>query len=225
MKSTIKTLFIFFSNFLFPVHCIWCRKIGVVLCQLCVDKIKVREITSFNWKYVICIFALFKYRKNYLLKMIISDFKYNGKFSKINTISIFLANLINKHFSCQKIILIPVPLHAQRKKLRWYNQADIIASQIKDKLKNNVSVNSLLLKRNKNTLCQTGLNRVERINNIKLAFSLNTYEYIDPHAILILVDDVLSTWITLESCAFELKKNYKNRIYWIVIASDCVNLR
>jgi len=77
-----------------------------------------------------------------------------------------------------------------------------------------------LLKRIKNTPHQASLDKKWRLLNLQNAFKINNFEKIDSSIPIILIDDICTTWETLENCAIELRKYYKNPIYWLVIASD-----
>jgi ComF family protein len=97
--------------------------------------------------------------------------------------------------------VVPVPLHPKKQKIRGYNQSEWIANGISETLKKPVSVNNLL--RNLHTSTQTRKNRYERWENVE-----NIFEVIRPEEFkgkhLLLIDDVVTTGSTLESCAFQL---------------------
>ncbi len=101
-------------------------------------------------------------------------------------------------------LILPVPLHAMRLWRRRFNQAALIAEKI-GRL-NGLPVNALLLKRHKATAVQGGLSRRERHLNVRGAFCVSPADkkQLDGKRIL-LIDDVLTTGATVESCARTLK--------------------
>lgn len=97
--------------------------------------------------------------------------------------------------------VVPVPLHPKKQKIRGYNQSEWIAMGISESLKKPVSVNNL--QRNLHTSTQTRKNRYERWENVENIFEIiRPDEFAGKHVLLI--DDVVTTGSTLESCAFQL---------------------
>jgi ComF family protein len=97
--------------------------------------------------------------------------------------------------------VVPVPLHPKKQKQRGYNQSEWIARGISESLKKPVSLFNL--KRNLHTSTQTRKNRYERWENVENIFELTRPEEFKGKHIL-LIDDVVTTGSTLESCAFQL---------------------
>ena len=99
--------------------------------------------------------------------------------------------------------VVPVPLHPKKQKIRGYNQSEWIAKGISESMKKPVSVDNL--KRNLHTSTQTRKNRYERWENVENIFKVNRpEEFAGKH--ILLIDDVVTTGSTLESCAFQLLK-------------------
>ncbi len=98
-------------------------------------------------------------------------------------------------------VIIPVPLHPKKQKIRGYNQSEWIAKGIAETLNKTLIVNNLI--RNLHTSTQTRKNRYERWENVE-----NIFEVIDKQQLagkhVLLIDDVVTTGSTLESCAFQL---------------------
>ena len=109
--------------------------------------------------------------------------------------------------------LVPVPVHATRKKTRGFNQAEILARVIGKKL--GIPVIPEMLVRNKKTLPQKDLSAAERLKNLSGAFAAGEI----PEGIrsVILVDDIYTTGSTIEACARALRASGISRIYFIVI--------
>jgi ComF family protein len=98
-------------------------------------------------------------------------------------------------------LVVPVPLHPKKLKKRGYNQAEAIAEGISKGLGAKVSISHLL--KSQYTETQTLKTRAERVQNVSDSFSLkNVHEIQGKH--LLLVDDVITTGATLETCAAKL---------------------
>lgn len=105
--------------------------------------------------------------------------------------------------------IVPVPLHKTKNYRRGFNQACLFAEGIS--AVSGIPVLPRAVLRNKATESQTHKTRVERIENVRAVFSLKQPEKIKGKHLL-LVDDVLTTGATLESCALELLKAERTRI-------------
>lgn len=93
--------------------------------------------------------------------------------------------------------IIPVPLHPNREKKRGYNQSERIASGISAVTK--IPVLTGVLVRNTDTKTQTKMNKEERWQNVSGKFVLADSEILKGKHVL-LVDDVVTTGATTESC-------------------------
>ena len=99
--------------------------------------------------------------------------------------------------------IIPVPLHPKKERKRGYNQSELFAIGIA--AVTGWSLETGVLVRTRHTPTQTRLNREERQKNVAAAFTLAQKERITGKHIL-LVDDVLTTGATLQTCVKELLK-------------------
>jgi len=99
-------------------------------------------------------------------------------------------------------VIIPVPLHPRRERQRGYNQSLIIAQGISEVT--GIPVGNQYLFRTKYNETQTRKTAEERYNNVKGIFELRRQEELKGKHVL-LVDDVLTTGATLESCAHQLE--------------------
>jgi len=99
--------------------------------------------------------------------------------------------------------IIPVPLHKRKKRIRGYNQAEVFAKGLSESMY--IPVDTQTLQRVAFTETQTKKNRFARWKNVKEMFHLAHPENIVGKHVII-VDDVITTGATLESCIHELKK-------------------
>ena len=98
-------------------------------------------------------------------------------------------------------VIVPVPLHPKKEAERGYNQSMLIATGMSEVL--NIPVLPGALYRTRHTESQTKKSRAERIENMQEAFGLQHKDQLQNKHVL-LVDDVLTTGATLESCALVL---------------------
>lgn len=165
---------------------------------------------------------LFKYEGTIRQKII--DYKFN---EKSYLYKMFEKIILNDKKVCDFIkcydIIIPVPIHYKRKMERGYNQTELIVEEIcKDINKvsdKSLKVNKKLVIKNKNTVRQSSLNREQRNENIKDAYSLNVNENIKNKKILIF-DDIYTTGSTVNECAKVIKKLEPKEISVLTIAKD-----
>lgn len=103
-------------------------------------------------------------------------------------------------------VVIPVPLHPKKQKQRGYNQVALFAQKIAEAIHAEYREDVLL--RTLYTKTQTRKDRQMRWENTKAAFYLNPKVHLKAHHVL-LVDDVITTGATIESCTQTLL-HYKN---------------
>ena len=111
--------------------------------------------------------------------------------------------------------LIPVPLHPSRKRKRGFNQSEILALAISEKI--GLPVLKDVLKRKKRTKDQTTLNAKQREENVRGAFSVKNEDRIVDKQI-ILVDDVMTTGATLKECARNLFEAGAKEVLGLTVA-------
>jgi ComF family protein len=94
--------------------------------------------------------------------------------------------------------VVPVPLHAARRRRRGFNQAEVIARTVASEL--GVPLEAHRLRRPRRTPPQAGLDAASRALNLEGAFALDGRSS-SPARRLLLVDDVTTTGATLEAAA------------------------
>jgi len=98
--------------------------------------------------------------------------------------------------------LIPVPLHPKRERQRGYNQSLIIARGINEVT--GIPIGDKYLVRGIYTETQTHKSAEDRFKNVKDIFEVQFADELKGKHVL-LIDDVLTTGATLESCAHQLE--------------------
>jgi ComF family protein len=112
--------------------------------------------------------------------------------------------------------LVPVPVHRERKRERGYNQAALIARA----LASSRDLSALdLLERVRPTTKQHRLDRAARLANLREAFALRPDVRAVPSAAIV-VDDIVTTTATLETCAAILRGAGVGDVYGFAIARE-----
>lgn len=101
-------------------------------------------------------------------------------------------------------MLVPVPLHADRRFERGYNQAERIATFLAAQVPGCRA--ELLLRKRHETTSQTRLGRQERRQNVAGTFVVAPGMSVDPGVRYVVIDDVLTTGATLHACAVALRE-------------------
>ena len=110
--------------------------------------------------------------------------------------------------------LVPVPIHASRKRMRGYNQSELIARELSRHTK--IPVNCDLVTRIKKTLPQRELSESERQNNLKKAFKILQNDV--KLSTIVIVDDIYTTGSTIDAMAEALSGIGVKRIYYMALA-------
>ena len=148
--------------------------------------------------------SLFANSDDFSAMNLIYKFKYYG-FTRIGIeYGIWLGKILLDYDLVRYDFIVPVPLHRTKKRERGYNQADFIAVGVSKIL--DIPVAKNLLKKVKHTVSQTSLKSDERKINLWDAFRVNPSFDLRGKKIL-LVDDVLTTGSTVNTCALVLLEN------------------
>ncbi|HCC06928.1 MAG TPA: hypothetical protein DEP72_02000 [Clostridiales bacterium] len=211
-------------DFIYPRKCLVCMKIMPVedkniFCSNCKKYIQYIkndcENEFFNKRNVFI-------KRNYgvvvyneYLKEVIHRYKYGKKehYGKI------LAEMMQEKFEdIIKIhnidVVIPVPIHKNRLKVRGYNQSEIISKALSKKV--NIKHDKKYIFRLKDTKPQNNLNVKMRKINLKKSFKLVDKQNVSYKKVL-LIDDIYTTGSTLEGCA-EILTAHGSEVYTLCLA-------
>lgn len=151
------------------------------------------------------------------VKTIIADFKYNDKTHLKKLLGHYMVDeVVNSGYDNIDLI-VPVPLHTKKENMRGYNQAELLADYISDKLSIQLVTESL--KRTEYTAVQKSLKKLQRSRNLEGAFSVENKRLISGKTIL-LVDDVYTTGNTLNICSKVLKESGSKEVYVVTSATS-----
>lgn len=118
-------------------------------------------------------------------------------------------------------IIAPIPLHRRRKFWRKYNQAALLAKELISHDASHVYVPELI-KRFRATTPQTSLTYVERQKNVAEAFVVDANVDLQGKTVL-LIDDVMTTGATMNSCAKALLDAGAKKVNGLVFARVTVD--
>jgi ComF family protein len=151
------------------------------------------------------------------LRDLILIYKYGGEKALTKILAGFLIERLKKESGIiSKInLLMPVPLTRRKKKIRGFNQSELIARILAEEFNLPLSINNLV--RIKELPPQAALSRAERINNLKDAFDVLNNDELKNKTILV-VDDVLTTGATAGEISRTLKKAGAASVYISVLA-------
>jgi ComF family protein len=181
-----------------------------VLCGRCITKPPV-----FDYCY-----SLFRYEDEII--HLVHQLKFAEKISYARSLGEMLFSRLQAEIQLTKEkpeCLLPVPLHKSRLRQRGFNQSIEIARILAKKL--GVPIEYDIVKRERSTVTQTGLNAKQRQKNIKNAFSVAgeiNYKHV------LIIDDVVTTGSTVNELARVLKKNKVERVGVLSIARAPIKL-
>jgi ComF family protein len=205
----------FFALF-FPNYCFGCRD-GLVhgeeiLCTRCIAELPRLDYFQLNDNPITDRFvgrlsikhgwALLKFQKSGIVQNLLHELKYNNHPEIGIKLGKILANSLLQHSMGSDIdLIIPVPLHRNRLRVRGYNQSVMIAKGVSEVL--SIPYDDSNMIRLSATKTQTKKSKVDRWENVSQVFQVAKPEVVVGKRVL-LVDDVITTGATIEACAQKL---------------------
>lgn len=148
------------------------------------------------------VMALFKFVKGGRVQHILHALKYNNLPELGRMLGkVYGHDLAQSGFRGAFDLIIPVPLHAFKKRRRGYNQSNEFGQGISEIL--GIPCSDDLMVRKFRTSSQTRKSKLDRWENVGEAFQVVVPSKIRNQRIL-LVDDVVTTGATLEACGSAL---------------------
>ena len=156
------------------------------------------------------------YNKGSRIRNLIHNLKYKGiKEIGYELGKIYGLSLKDSGFIKDVDLIIPVPLHPAKERIRGFNQSVTISIGISEVTLLPIDIKSLA--RTMISATQTKRSRYERWTNVEGIFQVTDPEIIRGRHIL-LVDDVITTGSTIESCTNELLKIEGVRVSVVALA-------
>jgi competence protein ComFC len=207
-----------FVDLLFPTICAACGRLGPVICDACMDQIRplggcvcrrcgrpsanpVNSCKSCR-KDNFCLEqsrACFTYSEP--LTTVIHKFKYDGLFVLAEPLGAKMAEYW-PDWNSPPDMLVPIPLHSRRKRMRGFNQSALLARRLGEQVQ--IEVNEEVLRRVRNTTPQVSLGPAQREPNVRDAFAADPSGVAGKHVLLL--DDVFTTGATMSAAANALRK-------------------
>ena len=156
--------------------------------------------------------ALFSYPP---LKQSLYRFKYGGRQEYADFYAEEIVRFLNQKIAGWNAeALIPVPLHKDKKRVRGYNQAEVLADAISKRT--GIPVCASIVERVKNTIPQKQLDETARQNNLKRAFKI--YQNDVKLNTIIIIDDIYTTGSTINALSYTCRNAGIKDIYFLTVA-------
>ena len=208
--------YISFFEKIFPYSCYLCKKIyHQPICDRCKKIIILNlKISNRNFPYVDKVFRLCLYEES--IKTIIHEIKFNHQKYLAKFFSSLISSYLEKFISDFDVI-IPIPTHEKRKRLRGFDHLSLLFYETlkfnKKKFEDN------FVHRIKNTNFLHGLNSKERKKELKGAFTLQLNKEINyKNKKILIVDDILTSGQTITNVATLLKTQNPKKLIFLTIA-------
>ena len=130
-----------------------------------------------------------------------------------------IAGLMAERLENERLVIdaiVPVPIHKKKLEARGFNQSQIIALELGERLCKTVMG---CLERMVETKEQYNLDRNQRFLNIRGAFSVKLSYNIGKYKNILLVDDIYTTGSTVNECSKLLKDAGAAKVYVITAAT------
>lgn len=156
------------------------------------------------------------YNRGSRIRNLIHNLKYKGiKEIGYELGKIYGSILHTSGFTSGIDLIVPVPLHLSKERQRGFNQSEIISAGLSEAT--GLPVDAKVLERIIITGTQTRRSRYERWVNVEGIFNVtDTLKIAGKH--ILLVDDVITTGSTLESCVNEILKTGGTKVSVVALA-------
>ncbi|RKY54501.1 MAG: hypothetical protein DRP89_04885 [Candidatus Neomarinimicrobiota bacterium] len=227
-KAFFKTISDIFLDFVYPATCMYCgAKLGggKQICSDCWDELFSSMKLTFqknraDFHHLIGEIFFDEVVTCWSYTPEIGKLVHRIKYQRGKKLAVLIGNMVGealKDYSeeWRDGIIVPVPLHKVRYRERGYNQSNLLSAAIASKLFLQTLPDFLV--RYRNTSTQTKLSAEERQKNVEGAFGLREINLVAGKQV-VLVDDVITTGATMNSCASVLKEAGAKKIVGIALA-------
>lgn len=230
MQQVLKESFHGIAHLFFPHCCVGCNAVldnrKEILCYVCSSLLprtlfetKVGnpiEKSFYGRLPIASASAAFYFSRDSVLHQLLVSLKYKQH----KEVGWFLGRMLGyqlaRSLRFQEIeLLIPVPLHNNKLKIRGYNQAALIAEGIQSVWPRKIVLDAVI--RTAFSASQTTSNRIDRWQKMQGVFQLGNQASIQGKNIL-LIDDVATTGATLEACGNALIQGKPTSLSFATVA-------
>lgn len=156
-------------------------------------------------------FSLLEYTKGSGFAEVFKEIKYRDNAE----LALFMGKLMGYKLLAlgwpRGLTFVPIPMSRWKKLRRGYNQAELLARGVSQVMGGNLELK--LLTKSSNTVSQTLMGRWERWLNSKGIYTVIEGMKLAPN--LVLVDDIVTTGATIDSCRMMLQRHYDVKV-WVV---------
>ncbi len=213
MNKFIKNLVLDFISLFYPSVCAACNRVLMrherLICSYCevempktfYHSLRNNPLEEVFWGRIKIEAAAARYffRKKGKTQHLMHNFKYKG----MKEIGVIIGEDYGQELITNPIfksvdVVIPIPLHPKKKKIRGYNQSEMFAIGLSNSMGIPMDITSLI--RTVATSTQTRKSRFMRWENVKEIFKITDEKALENKHIL-LVDDIITTGATIEGAA------------------------
>lgn len=227
-----------FLELLFPTRCISCGASGALFCEDCLARLAPldKEFCIVCDKPAVGGFTHAGCATKYTPERALAGFWYKEpaprlvqalKFKGLYPLATLLAELLVEELKergtvfGEEAVLVPVPLSFWRKGARGFNQSELLARALGERLDLPVEVSVLRKVRDIEPLAQKGVGREERSKRVRGAFAVpKGKEGLILGKDVLLVDDVLTSGATAREATKVLKKSGARQVWVLSFAKS-----
>lgn len=146
----------------------------------------------------------------------ITRYKYFSERENVDLFVDLLAKIVDHYKICTEnnILFVPVPMHWSRYFIRGFDHTSYLAKYLSKKT--GLPYQKLLS--TKWSKHQSKLSREKRLENKRNSFRMRNHDF--SQEVIIIIDDVISSWSTANECARVLKEAGVQKVIGIFLASN-----
>ena len=218
----------------FPPRCAGCARLGAHFCERCAAQVRpvappwcasCGASLRAGWRSALCVdcfsdpLPLDAVRSAGLLdgplRRAVHRLKYRGRAGAAPALARLLRVAVDSIGALPPdAVVVPVPLHSSRRRERGFNQAEALAAPLAAALRRPLRPAVLRIR---GTASQVGLSRAARRTNLRDAFAATEAL---AGAVVLLVDDVVTTGSTLGSAAGACRAQGARAVYAVTLARE-----
>lgn len=188
-------------DWLYPKRCVECGTEGRYICVKCSEGIGVRGVGL---------------RYEGVVRKVMKEIKYRGSYDMVDElVGVWERRTRNTLHVTRSAVVTSVPMWEIKKRLRGFNQAELIARAIAKRW--GLPYQEMLV-RERETRAMYGLSRKDRVTNVSDAFRLRDTIHVDTFTRVILVDDVWTSGATMEECCKVLRDAGVKTVHKLALA-------